>query len=278
MTTPTPAKPIEFYDIATRPPAEKTCCSPNPWKARFALNFKAMPFTTNWVQMPDITKVRKGLNVPPVRQFADGTDFYTLPIIHDPNTGALVGDSFDIAVYLQKTYPDAGAGGLFPAQALGEWVLAKEHSILVPLTEARPGGWPDYAQFNVNVDAAFTLHVGLTVQGFPFDPASEEASKAEFVRRAGVKRFEDFTLEGEARQKVKDSFKEMLGGLAVLFKKDPSGPFLLGQRASYADMMVGAWLRMFHGTLEASEFDEITSWHDGVFRQLHDALDAYAKA
>lgn len=278
MTPATPANPIEFYDIATRPPAAKTCCSPNPWKARFALNFKAMPFTTNWVQMPDITKVRKGLKVPPVRQFADGTDFYTLPIIHDPNTDALVGDSFDIAVYLQKTYPDAGAGDLFPAQALGDWVLAKEHSILVPLTEARPGGWPDYAQFNVNVDAAFTLHVGLTVQGFPFDPASEEASKAEFVRRAGVKRFEDFTLEGEARQKVKDSFKEMLGGLAALFKKDPSGPFLLGQRASYADMMVGAWLRMFYGTLEASEFDEITSWHDGVFRQLHDALEAYAKA
>jgi glutathione S-transferase len=280
MTAPTPANPIVLYDIATRPPAAKTCCSPNPWKARFALNFKAVPFTTTWVQMPDITKVRSGLNIPPVRKFADGTDFYTLPIIQDPTTGALVGDSFDIAIYLQKTYPDAGAGDLFPAlDALGDWVLAKEHSILVPLTEARGDGlWPDYAQFNVNVDAAFTLHVGLTVQGFPFDPATAEASKAEFVRRAGVARFEDFELKGEAREKVKESFKEMLGGLAVLYKRDPSGPFLLGQRASYADMIIGAWWRMFYGTLEAKEFDEITGWHDGVFRQLHDALEAFAKA
>ena len=36
----------------------------------------------------------------------DGTEKYTLPVLRDPNTGALVTDSFDIATYLDNTYPE----------------------------------------------------------------------------------------------------------------------------------------------------------------------------
>ncbi|KAK1964397.1 hypothetical protein LY78DRAFT_659364 [Colletotrichum sublineola] len=274
-TTPTPSSPIVFYDIATRPPVEETCCSPNPWKTRLALNFKGLPYSTSWVPLPDVSKVRRNLKVPACRKFADGTDFFTLPIIEDPATGSLVGDSFDIAVYLNETYPDSGAGDLFPPQALD---YAFEHTgILVPLTDCRGSKFPEYARFNMNVDAAFTMHVQLTVDGFPFDPATAEASKAEFVRRAGVSRFEDFALVGERRQQTKDSFRDALGGLAKLFLQDPSGPFLLGTKASYADLIVGAWLRMMRATLPGSEWEEVRSWHKGLFGQLHDALEAYAE-
>ncbi|KAF9040748.1 hypothetical protein BJ165DRAFT_1373544 [Panaeolus papilionaceus] len=267
---------ITFYDIATRPPVEKTCASPNPWKTRLALNFKGVPYNTTWVPLPDVSKVRKGLNLPPCRQFADGTDFYTLPIIQDPSTDALVGDSFDIAVYLQQTYPESGAGDLFPPANL-DYVLAQEFQILIPLTDTRESPYPDYAKFNVNIDAAFTAHVQLGVQGFPFNPETEERDKAEFCRRAGVARFEDFYLAGEAREKVKESFKSTLGGLARLFLRDTSGPFILGAKACYADLMVGAWLRNMAATLPESEFEEIKSWHEGAFGKLHDALEAYAK-
>ncbi|KAJ8591903.1 hypothetical protein M405DRAFT_840225, partial [Rhizopogon salebrosus TDB-379] len=41
----------------------------------------------------------------------DGSDVYTLPVLHDPNTGALVDDSLGIAVYLEKAYP---AKPIFP--------------------------------------------------------------------------------------------------------------------------------------------------------------------
>ncbi|KAJ3078802.1 hypothetical protein HK102_004226 [Quaeritorhiza haematococci] len=272
----TTSSPIVFYDIAMRPPVEKNCCSPNPWKTRLALNFKARPYSTTWVPLPDVAKVRKGLKVPACRKFADGTDFYTLPIIEDPATGSLIGDSFDIAVYLQKTYPDSGAGDLFPPQTL-DYVLPQDFAMLIPLTEARESPYPDYAKFNVNIDAAFTAHTQLTTQCFPFDPATAEISKAEFVRRAGFKRWEDFALVGEAREKVKESFKNTLGGLAKLFLRDTSGPFLLGTRASYADMIVDAWLRMMHACLPESEWEEVRSWHGGLFGQLHDALEVYAE-
>ncbi|KAM5462931.1 hypothetical protein MauCBS54593_007759 [Microsporum audouinii] len=267
---------IVFYDIAMRPPMEKNCCSPNPWKTRLALNFKGVPYWTKWVPLPDVAKVRSSLKVPPVRKFADGSDFFTLPIIEDPATNSSVGDSYDIAVYLQKTYPDSGAGDLFPDQKL-DYTFTPDSAIKVPLSDCRECGFPEYARFNVNVDAAFSAHVQLSTQEFPFDPATAEISKAEFVRRAGASSWDDFALVGEAREKMKESFRKALGDLGKLFQKDTSGPFILGTKATYADLMVGAWLRMMRATLPANEWEELRSWHDGLFGQLHDALEIYAE-
>lgn len=274
-TVPPDAITITFYDIAHRPPVEKSCFSPNPWKSRFALNFKGVPYSTSWVGMPDISKVRRDLGVPPCRTFADGTDFNTLPIIQDTTTGSTVGDSFDIAVYLQRTYPNT-AGDLFPAQTL-DYTFTQNAAFVVPLSERQEGDFAEYANFNTNVDAAFTTHAQLMVHGMTLDPATSEQTKAEFVRRAGVSSWDDFTLTGDARGKLKDSFRDMLGGLAKLFVRDAAGPFLLGQQASYADFIVGGWLRMAKQTLPETEWEETRGWHGGVFGRLYDALETYAE-
>ena len=76
---------------------------------------------------------------------------------------------------------------------------------------------------------------------------------------------------------MKGAFKDMLGDLAQLFLRDKTGPFLLGQKATYADLIVGGWLRMSRVTLPASEWEELKGWHGGVFGQFHDALDKYAE-
>lgn len=275
-TTSDPSTPVVFYDIAMRPPVGENCCSPNPWKSRLALNFKGLPYLTTWVPLPDVAKVRQSLNIPPCRKFADGSDFFTLPILKDPATDSLVGDSFDIAIYLQKTYPDSGAGNLFPPQTL-DYVLPENLIPLVPLSEAREGEFEEYAKFNKFVDVAFSMHAQLAVQEFPFDPTTAEASKAEFVRRAGMSSWDDFALVGEQREKAKESLREMLGGLAKLFLRDTSGPFILGTQASYADIIVGGWLRMMRATLPRNEWEEVKSWHDGVFGKLHDALETYSE-
>ncbi|KAK4120217.1 hypothetical protein N657DRAFT_649277 [Parathielavia appendiculata] len=278
-TASAPSRPIVFYDIAMSPPREKTCCSPNPWKTRLALNFKGVPYTTTWVALPDIAKVRTSLNVPACRKFADGSNFFTLPIIEDHATASLLGDSFDIAVHLQRKYPTSGAGDLFPPQTLDFDVEQDPAMLLVPLSEPREShsAYPEYARFNMKVDAAFTAYAQLSVFGFPFDPATAEATKAEFVRRAGVARWDDFALVGEARERTRESFRNTLGGLAGLFSRDTTGPFLLGTRASYGDFIVGAWLRMLRVTLPESEWEDVRGWHGGVFGRLHDALEVYAE-
>lgn len=273
----TPSQPVTLYDIATRLPREETCCAPNPWKARYALNFKGIPFTTEWVYMPEISKVRKELGVPPCRKFADGKDFYTLPIVVDPNTGEKIGDSFDIAIYLQKTYPESGAGDLFPEQSLE---FTYDNNILVPLSEVKEGTpHMEYANFNANVDAAFSNHVILTVGGYPYDPVVEKVSKDIFAERAGIK-FEQFILPPEARRQVMTSFEKMLGpeGLGKLYLRDPSGPFITGSKASHADLIVGGWLKMCKVCLPTEEWEEVKGWHDGLFGKLYDALEVFAKA
>ncbi|KAJ5082278.1 glutathione S-transferase-like protein ustS [Penicillium argentinense] len=259
-STSTSPRPLVFYDILMG----KGYSGPNPWKTRAALNFKHLPYTTTWVPLPEIAKVRKGLGVPACRKFADGSDFYTLPIIEDPNTNSRLGDSFDIVSYLQKQYPDAGDGDLLPAQTL-DFTFSQD-GILIPLSE----------QGGVN-SMTFTAHVVLCAQGTRFDPATAEATKAEFARRAGMSSWDDFTVPAEVRVKTLESFEKALGELGKLFLKDPSGPFVLGPRASYADIIVGAWLNLMRATLPDDEWQQVRSWHGGIFGQLYDGLQKYAE-
>lgn len=269
FTSATSRPGIVLYDIAFAPPYEKNSSAPNPWKARYALNFKGVPYSTQWVQMPDITKVRCSLGVPAGRKFADGTDFYTLPIVTDSKTAAVVGDSFDIANYLQNTYPDTGAGDLFPSQQL-DYVCPGDS--LVPLSEQNNSVHTDYARFNTNVDMVFSLHSQLMATGMRWDPAFEYEIRAEFLRRTGMKSWDEIAIEGEARDKLKGSLRDALRDLAVMLQRDATGPFMLGSQPSYADIIVGAWLRMMSKTLPEGEWEEVQTWHDGVFGKLHAAL------
>lgn len=197
---------MSFYDIAMRDPIASTCCGTNPWKSRLALNFKNITYSTTWVPLPEISQTRQALNLPACRKFGDGSDYYTLPILIDPTTNSKIGDSFDIAIYLQKAYPTSGAGNLFPPQNL-DFTFNHDLALLAPLSERADGGeQTEYSRFNTHVDAAFSAHVALMVHNLPFPPESAESSKAEFVRRAGLKSWDDFELKGEERVKLKESF------------------------------------------------------------------------
>ncbi|KAJ6120173.1 hypothetical protein N7523_004453 [Penicillium sp. IBT 18751x] len=268
--------PITFYDIALRPPVEKTACSPNPWKTRYALNFKQTPYKTTWVPLGEISTVRGAFNIPASRTFADGTPYQTLPMISDPATGRVVGDSFEIAVYLQEQYPSSGAGDLFPVQEL-EYTFGQVLNLPAPIAETKvaDGHVTAYVKFNTNVDAAFSAHAQLVLEGFPFDPATAEKDKAEFSRRSGVP-WDSLGISEEKRKEVLKEFEDNLAGLAELFSRDASGPFLMGRRACYADFIVGGWLRMYWG-MRAEEWKAMTGWHNGVFGKLHEALEVFAQ-
>ena len=55
---------------------------------------------------------RDDIDVQPSEKKADGTPYYALPVIYDPNTKTAVTDSAQIAKYLDTTYPDTPV--LFP--------------------------------------------------------------------------------------------------------------------------------------------------------------------
>ncbi|GMK58048.1 hypothetical protein CspeluHIS016_0500800 [Cutaneotrichosporon spelunceum] len=261
-----------LYDIAMAPPRARTVCSPNPWKARLALNLKSAPYRTIWVPLPSISTVRKSLSLPAGRKFNDGTDFYTLPILDD--NGTLLGDSYDIALHL-ASLPLPGPA-LFPALGpLLDFKLADDVPLLVPLTDVSDRPYPAYAAWNMAIDAAFTAHTAPCTLGFPFDPATRAQTQAEFVRRAApyVSSWDAFALTGEARESTLLSLEKTLGGIAQLYARNP-GPFLGGE-ASYADCVVCAWLLMLAGTLPPEEWARVREWHGGMFARLFDAMEPY---
>ncbi|KAF6257876.1 hypothetical protein COO60DRAFT_1174692 [Scenedesmus sp. NREL 46B-D3] len=267
--------PLVFYDISS--PMEPRCYAPNPAKARLALSFKRVPFKTTWVDILDIPAVRKGLGCAAVRKLDDGSDYYTLPMLQDPASGRVIGDSFEIAEFLEDEY--AGSGGcLFPPDSTRNGLdyesPFKDASFIAPLTPNQGGKYKDYATFNWQVDTTFTSHVALVAQYLPFNPASAEAVRAQFARRAHVKSWEDLCIQGEARQQLTASFKQALTTLAELYMVHEAGPYLEGGRATYADLIVGGWLNMFSATMPEKEWAELRTWHGGVFAQLHDALQA----
>ncbi|KAI5782373.1 hypothetical protein DFH27DRAFT_579249 [Peziza echinospora] len=267
---------IVLYDIAFYKPYNVSTSAPNPWKARYALNFKAVPYSTRWVSMLDISSVRKSLGIPAGRKFADGTDFYTLPCLVDSANDVKLGDSFDIATYLQDTYPAAGVGELFPAQELEFRCPGLPEEVLVPLSKERDVGGDrvraEYARFQTHVDMAFSFHAQLSVSGMRWDEEINGAVRAEFARRTGLPSWEALQIQGDARAELLEKLRATLGALGDMLGRDEGGPYLLGARPSYADCIVGAWLRMMSKTLPEEEWEQFRGWYGGVFGRLHDAL------
>ncbi|KAG4431911.1 hypothetical protein IFR05_012610 [Cadophora sp. M221] len=265
--------PLTFYDISS--PLQPRSYAPNPSKARLALSLKGIPFKTTWVDILDISDIRKSLNCPATRKFDDGSDFYTLPMLKDNASGRVIGDSFDIANYLEEMYPDLG-GRLFPPNSTGTGMdyesLHKDVEFVAPLTSNEGSKNQAYARFNMHVDATFTAYVILVAQYLPFNPDTAESIRALFVKRAHQGSWEDLSIKGDAREQLTVAFKSALTSLAQLFRVHDTGPYLEGNQANYADLIVGGWLNMLSITMPEGEWDDFRTWHGGVFARLHDAL------
>jgi len=267
------SKPLILYDIIS--PGRFCSYAPNPSKARLALSFKNVPFKTAWIDILDIPKVRKELGCPATRKLDNGSDFHTLPMLRDPVSDKVIGDSFDISHYLEEKFPDSG-GCLFPVNSthtgLDYESPQKDLSFSVPITTNEQSKNVAYAKFNWHVDTTFTAFSGLAAQGLPFPPETAEAIKAMIAKRAHLNSWDDTRVEGEQRTQLKAAFKASLTSLAELFNVHESGPFLEGQQANYADLIVGGWLNMFSVCMPEEEWKDFRTWHDGIFARLHDAL------
>ncbi|KZV83046.1 hypothetical protein EXIGLDRAFT_843275 [Exidia glandulosa HHB12029] len=99
---------ITFYDIASKPGVGPW--SPNTWKTRLCLNYKRLPYRTEYISYPDIKPRMQALGaVPGYNDPAHGGDVYTLPAItvreSEDKTETIV-DSLKIAYYLDAQYPN----------------------------------------------------------------------------------------------------------------------------------------------------------------------------
>ncbi|KAL0056708.1 hypothetical protein AAF712_016685, partial [Marasmius tenuissimus] len=72
----------------------------------FALNYKKLPFKLVDLAPAALVPTAKSVGATPTAAHPDGSPKYTVPFLHNSDKNKTVSDSFTIAEYLDKVYPD----------------------------------------------------------------------------------------------------------------------------------------------------------------------------
>ena len=223
---------------------------------RFSLNYKGIPYKTEWVEYPDIEAVCKKVGAAPTDTKPDGRPHYTLPIIYDPSTGAVVSESARIAIYLDTAYPDTVP--LFPrgSRPLQLAFLADYLKLMDPF-------W----QFV------------LPATNMILNPKSEKYFRP--TREAwffGGAKLEDVVPQGEKRQVEWIKGKDAMGKLyEALEAGKADGPYIMGETPCFADFAIGAafiWIKHIVGE-GSEEWKDIKTWHNGRWVAYMESLSKY---
>ncbi|KAJ3560830.1 hypothetical protein NP233_g10577 [Leucocoprinus birnbaumii] len=246
---------ITLFDLAAKAPIK--CWSPYAWKARYVLNMKNIPYTTAWVDYPDLEPESKKAGVKPSNiKKRDGNPWYTCPAIVDDSTGTAIPDSFEIALYLDKQYPNTpraipeGMEGLQKAFE-EQFMDLLQPTIWVLIVSKVPAFLnPSSAKYFYDTRSAF---LGKPLEQLAVDPEERKQLWA----------------------KIKGSFDKLDGYYA---KTDSAGPFFMGQTVSFADFTVAGMLRAVKICLgsDSEEWKAIEEWNGGRWKALIDSLEPYA--
>ncbi|KAG6850448.1 hypothetical protein H0H93_013320 [Arthromyces matolae] len=243
------AQPIILYDIPSTAPG--SAWSPNVWKTRFALNYKGIPYRTEWIEYPDIEATCKSIGASPTEE-RDGRPLYTLPVIYDPSTRSAIAESAVIAEYLDATYPDTPklmplGKESFKQEFLIQYrtILPKLWQFIFPATE-RLLNPPSQSYFDA-------VKYGSTI---PHESPTGESRQIEWKKIQA-----DFDL-----------FAKWLDEHG-----DKEGPHILGAEVSFLDFVLGGYLFWMRITLgeESKEWKDISTWNGGRFGALLEGIKKY---
>ncbi|OAP59645.1 hypothetical protein AYL99_06943 [Fonsecaea erecta] len=216
---------VILYDL---PSKGGTAWSLNPWKTRLALNYKGIPYKTEWVEYPDLKPTFTKFGIPPN---SSGPYEYTSPTVRLPS-GEYVMESRAIIDKLEQLKPSPSLHLDSPYLARIEQLLPNVinsvRAIFMPLVPKVYLNPPSYEYFVASREKA----IGMTLD--------------EYAAKNAAQGWED------AKPLVKE--------LAAIYAENPEGPFLMGKEVSYADFMVVGWLRMMEGL---GQLDKILAMEGG---------------
>ncbi|KAF5360964.1 hypothetical protein D9756_005163 [Leucocoprinus leucothites] len=230
---------ITFYDLAAKDPIK--CWSFNPWKVRYVLNLKKIPYRTIYVDFGTSTN-------------SDGTPVHTVPSIIDDKTGEAVTDSYKIVEYLDKRYPDTPKA--FP-----------------PGTEALQAAF--YKYFN---EQTWDLAI-LIIHSVP-NILSKESSLEYYHRSRAAwfgKPVEQIRPVGEELEKLWEKAHAFFDALEGWYAKS-SGSFLVGDTPSFGDFVVVALfrsMRIVRGE-DSEDWRKLSTMNNGRWVKLLNDLEKYA--
>ncbi|KAG1724286.1 hypothetical protein EDD22DRAFT_1020033 [Suillus occidentalis] len=217
---------LVLYDILSELPGNNW--SSNPAKPRFVLSHKGLPFVTLWVEYSDIPIAMKAIGAKPNKR-RDGSDVYTVPVLSDPNTGALITDSLEIASYLEKTYPEKP---VFP------------NNFRTP-------------------DTRFRLRP-FKPPSTCYEKILSPASAKFFIEARSV----DVPLPWDAKPDEDWELLEKGYNTAYEWYQKTDGKWIMGHTFSYADIVVACELLWYKRVLKEDEWVRISSWNGGKWAQV----------
>ena len=208
------------------------------------LNYKGLPYKTEWVEYPDIAGLCKKLGASHTSYKPDGSPHYTLPVIWDPNTNTAVSDSIQIARYLDKTYP--GTPLVIPPET--DALITVFDYVWMPLIV-------------VKLQPLMLPHACAQL-----NPVSEEFFRTDREKKYGVK-FSEWSPAGPIRDGHWAEVKAALEKLNEFFTADGrEKTFVMGDRVTYADIIISGWLVWVKRVLGADgqEWANVLNWVDGT--------------
>ncbi|EPS44212.1 hypothetical protein H072_1761 [Dactylellina haptotyla CBS 200.50] len=212
-----PKTEYTLFDLPTNstPPI---CWSPNTWKARGVLNYKGVPYETEWVEYPDIRVRLAAFGIPS----KGGLMPYTLPMMRvtiTPDDGGepeikYLTDSNDIAEYVNEKHPE-------------------------PFMDFENAINDDSVKFlNNNLTDPFCGTVLCDV------PAILPPRSAEYVLETRPK-WMGMPVPDFKKKKIEEGAWENLekgmGKLREYLTKN-GGPFILGETVSFADVRIAGYM------------------------------------
>ncbi|KAI5865805.1 putative glutathione S-transferase [Durotheca rogersii] len=236
---------IVLFDLPSRAPNK--CWSLNPWKTRLLLNYKGLPYRTEWVEYPDIKPRFKD-------HFPADTEKYTIPtaILAD---GSWVMDSAAIAERVEAQHPT-------PAARIDSPYVARVVAELAPAMGALVPVYLPAVHANV-----------LTAASQPYFRATREATFGAALEdvAAGV------APGTPGRAAVLAAAAPHLRAVSALLREDPAGPFFEGARPSYADFVWAGHL-LFARQLAGGIFEDVlaATGDEEVHRSLLDAVKPWS--
>ncbi|KAL8969570.1 MAG: hypothetical protein Q9197_004267 [Variospora fuerteventurae] len=205
------ASEITLFDLPSKP--TNKCWSANTWKTRLVLNYKSIPYTTEWLDFPDIAPHHKALSIPPNPENPnlpkDWPSAYTIPTVHFLNDGTYTQDSVAIAHELEKRYPSPSLHLGTPQQAAIEALWLKLIPSVFPFITPKI-----VANLVTERGAAYVV---------------ETREKAFNVKMSDWEKIDADTAWAEAAP-VLTGFGDVL--------REKGGPFALGAEPSYADFIL----------------------------------------
>jgi len=212
---------------------------------RYCLKIKGLPFHTEWINISAVPRFGSDIGVEKTNIGGQGIKAYTLPIIHDPSTGTTIAESFKIAQYLDKTYPDTPR--IVPT---GTESLQNAFRTAVSALES-----PIYA---------FAIPKTFELLSEPADREYFRNTRESFFGTT----LEELTPTGDAATITWAKVKEAFSTYASWY--EGGGKYFAGESPCFADVVLTGkvfWIRNTLGK-ESTQWEDVRKWDDGKWEKL----------